>query len=117
MNREALIQLRRVVQDAPDERFDMRYFERDTECGTVHCAAGWAAVDPWFQENCPIPSIGKAGRWCAISETFGLSIYQSSILFSVDMLGEAYPDVSKRAVIANIDRLLAGENPIPYNVR
>ena len=48
---ERLTQLRRVVVEAAPDRFDMRSFSADTPCGTAYCAAGWAAIDPWFREH------------------------------------------------------------------
>src|SRR4051812_6756791 len=56
---ERLRQLRRVGQDSPDERFDMQWFGkvRAHDCGTVHCASGWFALDPWAQANTEILEI------------------------------------------------------------
>lgn len=57
-NLEALRQVVRVLENLPEEKFNMNYVMRiasDEEinlgCGTVGCAIGWAAEDPWFTQR------------------------------------------------------------------
>ena len=91
MNIERLQQLRRVVKAAPEDLWDMSGFNSHTDCGTAHCAAGWAALDPWFQEKTEILSIFDALNdevWQRSTTThyqlmklFGLTVKQTSDLF------------------------------------
>lgn len=51
---ERLGQVVRVLEELPSIRsFDMGnwMYGKPAECGTVGCAVGWAASDPWFQER------------------------------------------------------------------
>lgn len=45
----------RVLVDLPEHKrtkhFDMAEFATSTPCGTVCCAAGFCAFDPWFNER------------------------------------------------------------------
>lgn len=45
----------RVMSDMTAERieneFNMSTWGEKTACGTVACAAGWCAMDPWFNER------------------------------------------------------------------
>jgi hypothetical protein len=40
-----------VLQNVPLERFDISNWRVGGACGTVCCAAGWAALDPQFNEQ------------------------------------------------------------------
>ena len=44
-NIEALTQLRRVVEAAPEELFHMRAVVEHVDCGTRRCALGWAIIE------------------------------------------------------------------------
>jgi hypothetical protein len=125
MNTEALQQLRRVVQDAPDDLFHMRALVEESACGTARCAIGWAAVDPWFQANTRLPgwipssyagAIFPTGRvWDALDAIFGISCSDTSNLFAGDLpMSAGKHAVSKTEVLWNIDELLAGRNALPY---
>jgi hypothetical protein len=136
VNIEALKQLRRVVIAAPDDRFDMSAYGKRTKCGTVCCAAGWAALDPWFQANTTIGQVlpvdarpesereefgsdqlfdfsqflnGGGHPADGLSQVFGLSLIQADCLFLPDK-----SKVVKSQVIANIDAIIGGGNPKPY---
>jgi hypothetical protein len=120
-NIERLRQLRRVVAAAPDdERFDMRYIEIRKECGTAHCAYGWAQVDPWFRDNTPIAErvdIGYPFYAHDFSESpgiFDLISDDAENLFSAPRYGPAHGARMKAMVLANIDRLLAGQPSVLY---
>jgi hypothetical protein len=121
-NLECLRQLRRVVEAAPEDRFDMRRFSTPTDCGTAYCAAGWAAIDPWFREH---TELGRAFRvgvggmlgWDddlaeVLGEVFGLTDGETNRLFGM-FVGESC-GVTRRLVLASIDRLLAGKAARSY---
>jgi hypothetical protein len=128
MHEERLRQLRRVVAAAPEDRFEMRRFcTADQRCGTAYCAAGWAALDPWFQKETPMSDyfdlvdheqgtlvLANDNRNCfrGLATIFDLDGIETKELF-----GACLPSgckVSQAAVIANIDRLLQGEATMPY---
>lgn len=125
-NVERLLQLRRVVEAAPDDRFHMRAFYEEASCGTAYCAAGWAAVDPWFQEHTEIGSIFRVGRdglleilsgtpFRRLSHIFEIGANNSWKLFGWGVARNPDPHaVSKAEVIENIDRLLAGKSAELY---
>jgi hypothetical protein len=125
MNIERLTQLRRVVEAAPTDRFDMNHYSRPASwCRTAYCAVGWFAVDNWARKNTEIGVIFNVSLFGTITpiyegETFGLlgalfsiSEDDAANLFMADM-AEAHL-VSKQTVIANIDRILRGEPALPY---
>jgi hypothetical protein len=128
MHEERLRQLRRVVAAAPADLFVMdRFCTMNQPCGTAYCAAGWAALDPWFQKETPMSDyfdlvdheqgtlvLANVSRNCfrGLATIFDLDGIESKELFGADLpLG---CKVSQAAVIANIDRLLRGEATIPY---
>jgi hypothetical protein len=122
MNTEALQQLRRVVESAPDDLFHMRAVVERTSCGTARCAIGWAAVDPWFQENTRLPelippSYDRKGlpSLYALNELFDISSIDANNLFagSISRYVNEHA-VSKEEVLWNIDELLAGRETLPY---
>ncbi len=39
----------KIIEAAPEEKFDLKYWRDETHCGTLMCAAGWCAMDPAFQ--------------------------------------------------------------------
>lgn len=49
---ERLTRLAELVEKIPVEEFEMSaWFKTGPSCGTIGCAAGWAALDPWFQDQ------------------------------------------------------------------
>jgi hypothetical protein len=128
MHEERLQQLRRVVAAAPADRFVMdRFCTVGLPCGTAYCAAGWAVLDPWFQKETPMlgcfelasrdqETMVKAydGRTCfrELASVFDLDCIETEVLFGAGLPVDC--KVSQVAVIANIDRLLRGEETIPY---
>jgi hypothetical protein len=126
MNVECLEQLKRVVRERPDELFDMSIFGRKTSCGTVCCAAGSAALDPWFLANTgialalPVTKLDSEsfvfnfpfGMDDRLADVFGISKDYMRLLF-YEGTTTSRP-VTKEMVIANIDRILAGGGPVPY---
>jgi hypothetical protein len=126
-NLEALRQLRRVVEAAPDKLFRMRSVVEPTPCGTARCALGWCLVDPWFLANTPLGRFadwksrymrddeGRGGPADVLYETFGLDRGDAGVLFGVTLTASfSAGAVAKAEVLANIDRVLAGERAVPY---
>lgn len=134
-NIENLQQLRRVVNDAPDELLHMRAVVEKAGCGTARCAIGWAIIDPWFQANtkindilpanwsstslCAKPSEFHAGvnltRVDQLAELFGISKESVNNLFALDLCQYEDPHaVSKAEVLDNIDLLIAGFHAVEY---
>lgn len=125
---ERLQQLRRVVLEAPAERFHMLGWEDQAICGTVRCAVGWAGVDPWFTAQgfaiiLATPELtledDAFSGWGAVEEFFDLSGDDADALFSgehVYALRDNPHLITREMVVANIDRLIAGQEPIPYRV-
>jgi hypothetical protein len=121
---ECLRQLRRVVEAAPEGRFDMSIFSEEDRCGAVYCAAGWAAVDPWFRANTRLGStfhrernghlIWEATPLPVLMEVFDLDRISARNLFGLDL--HAGDVVTKRAVLRNIDRAIAGNPAQPYRI-
>lgn len=119
---ERLRQLRRVVQAAPARQFKMN----DIQCGTAMCAAGWAAIDPWFVARGLrlIPGDGRHSparvetetirfTFPALAEFFGLDEEDADTLFAADAT-RSTGRIPKRDVITNIDRILKGHSPAKY---
>jgi hypothetical protein len=124
-NEEALRQLRRVAEEAPDDRLHMRSFTETGPCGTAHCLAGWAEIDPWFLTNTPLPAVlamytdGQPGEgertFAGLAAVFGLKQEDADNLFGSDLTPSVGPHaVSKAEVLWNIDQLLAGQPALPY---
>jgi hypothetical protein len=124
---ERLRQLRRVVDDAPNNLFWMTSFSTAAACGTAHCAAGWAAVDPWFQANTPILDVFRVSdgdvktifgfahlTLDALAEIFGIDICDARALFAFDCGGTSHRDIDKEEVLANIDTLIEGDEIETY---
>lgn len=113
-NIEALKQLRRVVENAPDDLLHMRAITEESSCGTAHCALGWAEVDPWFQDNLPrIKGEEEYFDWA--ERIFGLSGANANKLFAGNASHSTPAHaISKAAVLWNIDELLAGRPPRSY---
>ena len=125
-NTEALTQLRRVVEAAPEELFHMRAVVEHVDCGTARCALGWAIIDPWFQANTRINEALPAdydrqqyltddGTEGVLCEIFDIDEEDTSYLFAADLSVRVDPHaVPRRTVLANIDRLLAGKRAVKY---
>lgn len=78
MNRDLMLQLRRVAEAAPEHRLHMRNFcESEAACGTAYCLAGFAAVDPWFRANTTINRILEVAE---DDETGELLVYETGVL-------------------------------------
>jgi hypothetical protein len=121
-NVECLRQLRRVVEAAPEDRFDMRWISTLTDCGTAYCTAGWAGIDPWFRQHTELGRAFRVGlggmlNWDedlaeVLGKVFGLTDRETYRLFGL-FVGEG-DEATRRHVLANIDRLLAGEPARSY---
>lgn len=123
MNREAFENLKRVVQAAPENLWCMNYITKQTTCGSAHCAIGWAAIDPWFIKEAKLNSypIGNTGQWACDSDTlwnerfdfWGVDDETLNTLFGGE-LQSSDPPIDKQEVLDNIDRILNGDDPVPY---
>ena len=108
---ERLLQVVRVLEELPEgKRFDLRFWNK---CGSVACAVGWAASDPWFirrglklakeEALCDgvqyyEPFYNGCYDFMAVKEFFGLASGQASNLFVVT----AYKYPTRRNVIRRI---------------
>ena len=124
-NTEALTQLRRVVEAAPEELFHMRAVVEHVDCGTARCALGWAIIDPWFQANTRINEALPADydrqmylgyrTERVLCEIFDIDEKDTRYLFAAHLSVYVDPHaVPRRTVLANIDRLLAGKRAVKY---
>jgi hypothetical protein len=120
-NIEALQQLRRVVENAPNELFHMRTLVEQAPCGTARCAFGWCLIDPWFLENTEIETTVTtiSNRilmdFYKAAEIFDISDDDAHKLFGAGISYRYGPhSVSKEEVLNNIDNLLAGHSALPY---
>ncbi len=134
MNEQAMRELRRVVEAAPEDRLHMRSFCETAACGTARCAAGWAAIDSWFRENTQINKylvvcnegtvyatgcVGDDGVWrgtiAGLATIFDIDREDARYLFGGDLdIGAAEHAVTKDEVLWNIDEMLAGREALPY---
>ena len=120
----ALRQLKRVIKNTPDDLLHMDKWAGTARCGTVRCAAGWAAVDPWFNEHGftahPGGSPTYAGKWPfdSLRAFFRLTGAATDHLFAIDHPGlPGGHAVSKRQILNQIDRIIAGEPTHHYRIR
>ncbi len=117
MNIERLTQLRRLAIETPAELLDMQFLE----CGTARCLAGHAYYDPWFQENTEIQRafqtlrgalVWTKGTCQRLADIFDISNRHVEAIF-VTFGGQP----SQGEVVANLDRILAGQEPQLYTLR
>lgn len=100
MNPEAFENLLRVLENIPEDQFDLG----EWECGTKACAIGWAARDAWFQDQelhltASDPIFKNLFGWDAVENFFQISKNQAVYLFSINSYKE---DQSLSAVISRI---------------
>jgi hypothetical protein len=131
-NIKRLVQLRRVVEAAPEDRLHMRTWCESAACGTAYCAAGWAAIDPWFREHTEIETIfnvwdsedgevmvhAVADRNVChdLAHFFGIDEDDANNLFAAFAHRGMDPHAISRAeVLGNIDALLEGGVTEPYD--
>lgn len=86
--------------------FDMMRYEKETECGTSHCFAGWYIIkfprrDLHFGAiHYPISDSDQRGPNGALSNHFGITVFQVIGLF------HAYHLTSPAPLIARIESIL-----------
>lgn len=85
---ENLEVLRAAVAAEPTELFDLQAYQRETDCGTLHCTLGLACTMPYFNEQglrfdtCDIP---------VMDENFGnIIIHNFDILFGEGSYGKLF---------------------------
>lgn len=98
---ERLQNLYRVVENAPEERWDMAQVGH---CKTARCAYGHSREDRWFQREEDFPDYLFAPE---TADYFGISEDDLHILFGGDL--SPSDEVSRLEVLANIRRLMRGE--------
>lgn len=122
MNTERLLQLRRVLDEAPEERFHMRTWSEAADCGSAYCLAGFMAIDPWFRRETEVGNVfilNKHNCLLNVESTdipfrflagvFAIAESDSENLFGYGIPLHADPHCVTRAEVrANIDRILAG---------
>ena len=123
---KAITRLREVIKAVDEDRLHMTTWSEKAECGTAYCAAGWARLDPQLQQTTTINQIfaisadGLVYSTCndpfrALAEAFDISKTDSENLFGGELHWDLPPHcVSKREVLDNIDRILAGIPTEPY---
>lgn len=95
MNTEKLLRLADLVETIAPEKFDLKNWKGDGDCGTVGCAVGWATEDAWFQaqglSGKYLPTCDGRVGWKAVSEFFDTEpsdtyfpSSEASFLFSED---------------------------------
>lgn len=47
--RENIAILHSIIDGIPSDLINLNQFKEETECGTICCGAGWAAMHPYFQ--------------------------------------------------------------------
>ena len=100
-NLEAVARLVVILENTPDEKFNIGSWT----CGTVHCAAGLAACDRWFNQEgfyldddgdvCfkkPDSAYHPSKHWGAVSRMFNIGYSESEWLFGGFEYLEEYPE-------------------------
>lgn len=127
-NIEALKQLYRVVQGAPDDLFHMRRVVEESSCGTARCALGWALIDPWFLDNTEIAATVSTvftgsdsylyvSKVWELSRVFDLSMEDTNNIFALDAVpcNMEEHSVSKEEVLQSIAHAIDGYCPFEYD--
>lgn len=129
-NLKALKRLREVFADAPAERVHMREVTYVAACGTAHCLLGWAGTDLELRKSGLLPTFNRTNcdyntrALAAARKVFGLDKLTADHLFAFGMTGEMNDvlrenphAISKRRVMAQLDRVIAGKPIKPYVVK
>ena len=104
LHAERLLQVVRVLEELPKEKkFNLSTW---LKCGTVGCAVGWAASDPWFTRrglkmvyhDWYEPYYKDKYNNDAVCYFFGLTIHDTHGLFYKN----SYSEPTKRNVIRRI---------------
>jgi len=69
-----------------NHHFDMNSWVRNTDCGTVGCAAGHCALDPWFKDRGFGISFTADGKWLGW-DTYGPESFFGSYGYNEIFLG------------------------------
>lgn len=109
MNRERFLDLIDILENkVTDKQFDIGTFYRESECGTVACAAGWLAIyhpeyfKPMAQFVMPAPIGRNIDPFEALAEYFDIDVSKS-----LDLFGSfSYITCTKDEVIKRIKNLL-----------
>lgn len=106
VNLEAIARLVVILENTPDENFNIGSWT----CGTVHCAAGLAACNPWFNERgFHLDEDGDvcfkdhdseyypSAHWQAVVNMFNMKYSESEWLFSGEEYLSEYPQPERTA--------------------
>lgn len=116
INLEAFARTVVILENTPDENFNIGSWA----CGTVHCAVGLAACNPWFnQKGLYLDDVGvvcfkrpdsedyPSAHWQAVVEMFNIGYRESEWLFSGNEYLSEYPEqkltIKEQARINNIE--------------
>jgi hypothetical protein len=119
-NIEALRELRRVAEAAPEDLLHMHVITEKAPCGTAHCLMGWAMIDPYF---CALPNFPRReGDWDSMvlkaAKALGLEEIEAHCLFATSprfLTFSLHPHaISKAEVLWNLDELIAGRDACAY---
>ena len=104
VHRKRLLTAADIIEDVPACQFNMRAWMRDDpKCGTIGCAAGWAAQSPKLPElevsrnMNGTPYHGGDYGFLAIRRFFGLSGDESEDVFSAESYASRNP---RRSTVA-----------------
>ena len=124
MNIQRLEKLIEVLTEVKPEAFDMDYWTDDRDCGTVACAAGYAASYPWFIKRgflfepdlqCPMDqNHDNATGFAACQSFFDLAPDASYYLFDPDWYGR---NRAPKDVIERVKNLIAWDGEVSPAVR
>ncbi len=117
-NIKALQALRKIAESIPDDQLHMRNYTEVADCGTVHCLLGWAVEFPPFR-SCVTPDERENKAYLnaleRVNRKLGITTSEGVVLFAgdIDTYGDPH-DVKKSEVLWNIDQLIEGLEPLPY---
>ena len=109
INVQRLHHLIAILESVPEESFDLSLWRRESPCGTIACAVGWACADPLFNAQeltyrggLPVYTDAYTG-WEAVEAFFGLTRELAHWLFDVSYYESVLPtrsNVIKRVMEA-----------------
>jgi hypothetical protein len=123
-----------IIEGTPDNQVNLKFWQhsivssdpatryisskKDATCGTIACAAGWLALDPWMQEQGLWSGYGGEPRYkedCyffnsfeALGRFFSIPEFDAELLFSPRTIFE-YSDLTDKQVwLRRAKNFLAG---------
>lgn len=115
-NKKNIKRLIKLLEELPDDNFNMRYWAQNSECGTVCCIAGWAAtlmkggsVDGDANEICLNKKrIGKSPEKSEkFQKWFGMDTEDlASLFYGVWIRSRALEDITRKEAINHLKSLI-----------